>query len=98
MLARILAEFNRVNAPLSVDGLSRRLVIQKSALEGMLQTLVLHGKLEVHDPAVPGEVDGCTKSNCVTCASAGRCLFIGKMPLTYTKVQNTDTQGSRTQR
>ncbi len=46
MLGRILMEMNNSPEPLTVSEISRRLGIDRSALEGMLETLVRLGKLE----------------------------------------------------
>jgi hypothetical protein len=97
MFAKILAEFDRVNTPLSVEGLSRRLNIQKSALEGMLQTLVRYGKIKLSDTA-GDQKDSCGSLICAGCGAASRCPFAGKIPVTYTKVKNSSVQGSCTQR
>ena len=45
MLLQILEEMRQSTAPVNGDDLARRLGIQKSALEGMLNQLVNHGKL-----------------------------------------------------
>ena len=51
MLREILAEFDRVDAPLDLTELSARLNIQKSALQGMMTTLVRQGKLKMDGTA-----------------------------------------------
>ena len=45
MLSRILKEFKEANEPLDLNELSRRLGIERSTLEGMLELLVRQGKL-----------------------------------------------------
>jgi hypothetical protein len=45
MLAQIIDEFKRADGPLDLNELSRRLGVERSALEGMLQLLVRQGKL-----------------------------------------------------
>jgi hypothetical protein len=45
MLNEILAEFRKTKSPLDLKELSRKLDVEYSALEGMLQTLVRQGKL-----------------------------------------------------
>jgi|GEM_PF-389184 len=100
MLKKILIEFDRVDAPLDLDELSNRLNIQKSALQGMLTTLVRQGKLEKDSvDASPslGE-PACSSFNCMGCAASSNCPFIGKMPASYAKPKGVPPQGSRTQR
>jgi hypothetical protein len=74
-----------VDAPLDLNELSRRLNIQRSTLEGMLQTLVRHGKLKVSGGAGVGEA--CSTLNCTTCAGAKNCPFVSKMPRTYELIE-----------
>ncbi len=65
MLVQILREFREAKDTISLDSLSRRLKIERSVLNGMLQTLVAQGKLsEVCNPE-PGGC-GCT-SSCSGC-------------------------------
>jgi len=45
MLAQIIDEFKRADGLLDLNELSRRLGVERSALEGMLQLLVRQGKL-----------------------------------------------------
>ena len=45
MLFRILKEFKKTNEPLDLNDLGRRLGVERSALEGMLELLVRQGKL-----------------------------------------------------
>jgi hypothetical protein len=45
MLSRILKEFEGAKGPLDLNELSRRLGVERSALDGMLEYLVRKGKL-----------------------------------------------------
>jgi hypothetical protein len=45
MLSTILKEFERAEGPLDLNELSRRLGVERSALDGMLEYLVRKGKL-----------------------------------------------------
>jgi hypothetical protein len=67
MLQQILAEFQQTRTPLCLDELSRKLGIESSALEGMLQTLVRGGRLVEFGPASYG---------CVTCPAKGGCVIL----------------------
>ena len=64
MLRRIMAELRAAHGTLSLDALARRLDVERSALEGMLTTLVRQGKLrEVRPPTPPCATSG----HCATC-------------------------------
>jgi hypothetical protein len=67
MLSQILAEFQQAHGPLCLDELSRKLDIETSALEGMLQTLVRRGRLLEMNPTHPG---------CVACPARGGCVIL----------------------
>ncbi|MCB0165842.1 MAG: hypothetical protein KDI79_16540 [Anaerolineae bacterium] len=67
MLKEIMAEFRAARAPLCVDELSKTLAIEASALEGILETLVQRGRLNVIDPA---------NYTCVTCPAKGGCVIL----------------------
>jgi len=45
MLSQIIDEFRKSSGLLDLNGLSQRLGVEKSALDGMLQLLVRQGKL-----------------------------------------------------
>ncbi len=65
MLRRILAAFATAPGMLSVADLARQLDVERSALEGMLTTLVQQGRLrEVRPPVPPCAASGA----CATCA------------------------------
>jgi hypothetical protein len=68
MLARILAHVRRAGRPPCLAELSRDLDIEAGALQGMLDTLVLRGRLRVIDPEAVG-CGGCpTRGGCVILA------------------------------
>lgn len=67
MLRQILAEFQQAVGPLCVDELSRKLDVEASALDGMLQTLVRSQRLLEIDP---------TASGCVSCPAKGGCIIL----------------------
>jgi predicted Zn-ribbon and HTH transcriptional regulator len=50
MLSKILKAFREADGPLDLNELSHRLGTERSALEGMLETLVRQGKLLVIEP------------------------------------------------
>jgi hypothetical protein len=58
MLSQILKEFRESGgAIISLNGLSRRLGVERSALDGMLETLVRQGKLR--EVCASGSSGGC---------------------------------------
>jgi hypothetical protein len=67
MLRQILAEFHQAAGPLCLDDLSRKLDVETSALDGMLQTLVRAGRLLELAP---------TTSGCAACPAQGGCLIL----------------------
>ena len=67
MLKQILAEFQQTKTSVCLDELSRKLEIETSALEGMLQTLVQRGRLQEIGP---------TPYNCVACPARGGCVIL----------------------
>ncbi len=67
MLRQILTEFQQAAGPLCVDELSRKLEIETSALDGMLQTLVRSRRLLEINPTVSG---------CVSCPAKGGCIIL----------------------
>ena len=64
MLTRILNEFRRSEEPVSLSEMGRRLGVESSALEGMLQLLVRQGKLREIRPG---------GAECAHCASRFGC-------------------------
>jgi len=67
MLVRIIGEFKQTDGLLDLNELSRRLGVERSALEGMLQLLVRQGKLR--------EVGAGTET-CAHCAGRLSCASI----------------------
>lgn len=86
MLYQLLTLMNQKNGPISVEGLSRELGMEKSALEGMLDLLVRKGKLRYSDLGQVPTDGSCAGGACMACGKAGSCPFVGKMPHVYEKV------------
>jgi len=85
ILQQILGELETVGGPISVRELSRRLDVETSALEGMLEFLVRKGRL-VDDSQVASDViAGCGPGYaCASaCPGAEQCPFVAKRPKTY---------------
>ena len=64
MLSRILEEFEQAGGPATLAEIGRRLEVERSALEGMLQFLVRKGKLR---KVRPGD------AMCAHCGSHASC-------------------------
>ena len=84
MLKQILHEIESASEPLDIAELSRKLGVERSALEGMIQFWVRKGRLR--DDAVPrgaGTPD-CSAIACSrSCPGPENCPFVAKMPHTY---------------
>ena len=64
MLSEILKEFRNLQEPMDLKNLSLRLGIERSTLEGMIETLVRQGKLREVSP-----------EDCDHCGKKGTCSF-----------------------
>lgn len=81
ILDRLVDELHRAKGPVSASTLSQRLGVDRSALDGMLGTLVARGAL-VGDGG-SGEVVACGGGECgMTCDGLARCPFIVAAPQT----------------
>jgi hypothetical protein len=70
MLQQVLQALETAEGPLSLDELSRRLGIERGALEGMIAFWVHKGRL------AENAMDGCGAGSCSHCASRGAgCVF-----------------------
>lgn len=86
MLARLLDELEASTEPLSVDALSRRLDLQPSAVEGMLDELVRMGRLRRDDPGVActlsrTDQEGTPCGN--TCGPVSGCPLVVRLPRSF---------------
>lgn len=81
MLQRILSEFESAPGGMSINELSQRLGVERSALEGMITHLVRKGILR--DEAAAGMECVPAGSACASCAK--HCPFAAvRMPRSYT--------------
>lgn len=85
MLQQVLRELKEANGPLSLDELSRRLDIERGALDGMVQTLVRLGRLR--DDRAMASVCG---THCTGCSVADECADVSHLPRTYSVVTHGD--------
>jgi hypothetical protein len=77
MLSRILDEYRKSGGFISLDQLCRELEIERSTLEGMLETLVRQGKLR-EIPATSAACGGCHGGSCGGCGSHKPSANMGK--------------------
>lgn len=84
MISQVIREIKKSGGTISLDELNRRLGIERSALEGMLEYCVRRGILR-SDNAENGEF-GCgeTHGGCgSSCAGYQGCPFVVNMPKMY---------------
>lgn len=67
MLAEVLKAFEKNDGPVDLGWLSRELDVERSALEGMLQTLVRQGKLQEISPG---------SATCADCPRSSGCTYL----------------------
>jgi hypothetical protein len=70
MLSQILQELENAKGPVDLSDLSRRLGVQRSALDGMIQFLVRKGRLRELDM-------GETPPACTSCGHRNACTLVG---------------------
>lgn len=85
MLTRILQEFDRETSPISLNDISQKLGIDRSALEGMIAYLVQKGKLRDDSQVQQAAVRSCQTGGCASCAGAQHCPFAVEMPRTFSR-------------
>ena len=85
MLSQVLREIKKSGSTISLDDLSRRLGIEASALEGMLDYCVRKGILRDNDGDAGHDGCHCDCGGCGSgCEGYEGCSFIAKMPKMYT--------------
>lgn len=89
MLWRVLQEFEAASAPLDLNELSRRLGIDRSALDGMIEFWVRKGRLVDDATGAAAATSACAGHGCGGhCASAAHCPFTMTMPRTISLVSS----------
>ena len=85
MLHQVLQEIEAAQGSMNLNELSRKLAIERSALEGMIQYWVRKGRLIDDAHANAGAASGCSTGACGgSCSGPQGCPFIIKLPQTYT--------------
>jgi DNA-binding IclR family transcriptional regulator len=90
MLKQVLHELETAKGPLSLDDLSRRMHVERSVLEGTIQTLVRLGRLRDD-----GQASVACDVRCSACATAHQCTLATKTPRTYSVVARNSAAGCR---
>ena len=84
MLNQVLQEIRSTQSALNLVDLSRKLGIERSALDGMIQFWVRKGCLVDDDAAETQAGVVCSIGSCgATCMGTSHCAFVAKMPKTY---------------
>ncbi|HAJ37718.1 MAG TPA: hypothetical protein DCL15_18775 [Chloroflexi bacterium] len=86
MLWRVLREVEAAQGPLDLNELSRRLGVERSALDGMILFWVRKGRL-VDDSGAGRATVACANHGCGGCASGQGCPFTMTMPRTLSLIQ-----------
>lgn len=86
MLWKVLHEVEKAQEPLDLNELSRRLNIDRSALDGMIQFWVRKGRL-MDDGSMGCATFACTNRGCGGCAGGQSCPFTMTMPRTLSLIQ-----------
>jgi Mn-dependent DtxR family transcriptional regulator len=82
MLSRILEELKESGGVVNRNELSRKLGVERSALDGMIEMLLRQGRLK----EITGEASGCSackKGSCGNCAKGTIAMNQGKVLLLY---------------
>lgn len=83
MLSRVLREIEAASGPLNLNELSRKLGVERGALEGMITYLFQQGRLKVDESQGAAQA-GCSCSGCGTsCSGQHACPSTMKMPRTF---------------
>lgn len=93
MINQVLHEIENTQGALNMNELSRKLGVDRTALDGMIQFLVHKGYLVDDDAAQLAAGDSCATGSCGgSCPGPSHCTFIAKMPKSYsvsTRIKST---------
>jgi hypothetical protein len=83
MLNQVLYEIQQASGPMTINELSRKLGIESSALQGMIDFWVRKGRLR-DDDALAADDAACGGGSCGdNCFGLTACPFTAKMPRSY---------------
>ena len=84
MLRRVLQELQAAKSAVNPNDLSRKLGVERSALEGMIAYLVQKGRLQDDNKALEVATNVCGGGSCGTsCPGPQGCPLVMKMPRTF---------------
>ena len=88
MLQQVLHEIETANGPVRLAELSRRLGVERGALDGMIQFWGQKGRLRDDVPTGRADSTICGDSCRGSCPGPDSCSFVMKIPQTYsTQIQ-----------
>ncbi len=92
MLQQILQELEATQGPVSLSDLARKLDVERSALEGMIEFWVRKGRLKDDTQEANAIYSLCNSAACGgSCPASQECHPVTKMPRTFSLVvQNKD--------
>ena len=92
MLQQVLKELESAQGQVNLDDLSRKLGVERGALEGMISFLVHKGRLR-------DDFLACAGGNCgASCSGVQSCLLMTKLPRSFSLVSDvTESPGPQRQ-
>lgn len=95
MLQRVLQEIEAAQGSINLGELSRKLGVEQSALEGMIQVWVRKGRLRDDSQTAEIPLSSCASHGCGhTCPGPQHCPFVLQLPKTYTLIGNEHNKQS----
>jgi len=87
VLRQVLHEIESAVGPMDLDALSRKLEVERSALQGMIEYWVRKGRLREDFLA-------CASTGCgASCPGAQSCVLVTQLPRTFAIRTSTDQAG-----
>ena len=85
MLRQVLQELESSTGPVDLNALSRKLDVERSALEGMVAFWVRKGRLK--DDYAAALAGSCARGDCAaSCPDADSCPLVTKLPRSFSLV------------
>jgi hypothetical protein len=85
MLRQVLQELESTTGPVDLNALSRKLGVERSALDGMVAFWVRKGRLQ--DDYATALADRCAGGDCAaSCREADSCPLLTKLPRSFSLV------------
>lgn len=97
MLTRILEEVEAAQGVVSLDEISSRLNVDRSALEGMILFLVRKGRIKDDDLELAAAMGTCDSMNSScsagNCPGPDKCAFVVDLPRTFSMANSQGALG-----